>query len=336
MNVPSPHLPAGSLDAGGGSASCFSTAWRSSTRSGRGRSCRSGRGASRGRLRRLVPVFGWETGELRQGARPPGTRRHGGGGRAGRAAASGGTRHARAHGRPRPSGLGPAPAPKGPAPDQASAPAPWSMRQRGCSPAGPRRRTGRCSTVWPRSTPPSTCGATSAGWTPATSSRPPASQLESTWRCTWWRAWPRRSGPPRCGAASSTDGRQGAGTRGPTPRGQPRPFGGSGRAPTVPISRPLCATLGPRWTWSLIRAPVRPGGTRMGSLVVNFGGPGGRRHGNLAKLGRGAQADHPAVLRRRQLRPPWGGGEPSAHLPWRLGCDLRLGSGNAAGGGRGR
>jgi len=120
------------------------------------------------------------------------------------------------------------------------------------------------------------------------------------------------------------------------PRGQPRPFGGSGRAPTVPIPRPLCATLGPRWTWSLIRAPVRPGGTRMGSLVVNFGGPGGRRHGNLAKLGRGAQADHPAVLRRRQLRPPWGGGEPSAHLPWRLGCDLRLGSGNAAGGGRGR
>jgi hypothetical protein len=148
----------GSLDAGGGSHPAFRR--RGGVRRGRavGGPVVLDAELPRGRLRRLVPVFGWETGELRQGARPPGTRRHGGGGRAGRAAASGGTRHARAHGRPPAIWPGCSTSAERSRSWPASAPAPWSMRQRGCSPAGPRRRTGRCSTVWPRSTPPSTCG----------------------------------------------------------------------------------------------------------------------------------------------------------------------------------
>ena len=228
----------------------------------------------RGRLRRLVPVFGWETGELRQGARPPGTRRHGGGGRAGRAAASGGTRHARAHGRPRPSGRGAAPAPKGPAPDQRLLRRPG---RRGPTPPRPASAIRRIRASSHRADP---------GVRGLLVGRMPARD----WRgqCCVVHA-PGTRGRPAAGLAivlpATAGGTQG-GAQGPA---------GLSASPSVPLAWHPCA-----------------------------------------KLGRGAQADHPAVLRRRQLRPPWGGGEPSAHLPWRLGCDLRLGPGNAAGGGRGR
>ena len=101
-------------------------------------------------------------------ARPPGTRRHGGGGRAGVLLHPGGR------------GLMVAPGHLA-----------WVQHQRrkvpllasvcsgalvcaasGCSPAGPRRRTGRCSTVWPRSTPPSTCGPRPFGGIRASSTVP--------------------------------------------------------------------------------------------------------------------------------------------------------------------